>query len=280
MNYQVNGISKSGGMINDIVIDAVDCTDQEAINHYCEGKVFDGVIHLAASIPLSFWDETARRSLIQNMTMTLNLLEVCRKQNKAVFLYASGTSIYGYQKMLPVTEEIPPQPEGFYPLSKFFGELLCQQYEKRYEIPVVILRISAPYGPGMHKETVVGKFIRKALLSENITLYGTGNRSQDFTYIEDVTNAIVQAYEAKATDTFNVSSGVSTSMKELAETVLQVLPDSKSKIVYSNTEDPQENYRAAFSFEKASKSFSYQPEFTLARGIGEYAKVIKKELGL
>jgi UDP-glucose 4-epimerase len=280
MAYQVSGVDKSGGMIGDTSIDALDCTNQEALNRYCQGKSFDGIIHLAASVPPSFHGEEARQSLLENVQMTINLLEVAREQGGKVFIYASGTSVYGYPDKLPVTEETPAQPDGFYLLGKFFGELLCQQYQKEYKLPVAILRISAPYGPGMRKETVIRKFIKQALLSEDITLYGTGSRSQDFTYIEDVTGAIVQAYEAKATGIFNVSSGVSTSMKELAETILRVLPSSKSRIVYSGAKDPQEGYRAAFSFEKARGSFGYQPKFPLTRGIEEYARAIKEELGL
>ena len=280
MGYQFNGISKSGGMINDTLIDAVDCTDQEALNRYCKDKSFDGIIHLAASVPSSFYDETARQSIVQNVKMTMNLLEAFRKRSGGGFIYVSGTSIYGYPEKLPVTEETPPQPDGFYPLGKFFGELLCQQYQKEHNLCIAILRISAPYGTGMRRETVIDKFIRKALLSEDITLYGTGNRSQDFTYIEDVVNAITLAYEAKATGIFNVSGGTSTSMKQLAEIVLSILSKSKSNIIYSGIDDPQEDYHAAFSFEKARKTFSYQPRFSLKEGLQKYVEAIREELGV
>ena len=278
--YEVACISKSGGLASNLLVDAVDCADAEALNRYCEGKSFDGVIHLAASVPSSFWDDVAKQSIIRNIKMTMNILEVSRKLSSSLLIYASSISVYGYPEKLPVTEETPAQPDGFYPLGKFFGELLCQQYQNTDNLAITILRISAPYGPGMSKETVIKRFIKQALLSKSITLYGKGTRSQDFTYIEDITDAIAQAYKAKATGIFNVSSGTSTSMKELAKTVLRVLPNSKSRIVYSGTGDPQENYRVAFSFEKARRSFGYQPEFPLAKGIEEYAKVIKKELGL
>jgi UDP-glucose 4-epimerase len=278
--YQFNGVSKSGGMLNGTLINALDCTDQEALNRYCEDKSFDGIIHLAASLSSSFYDETARLSVVQNVKMTMNLLEVFRKQSGGVFIYASSTSVYGYPERLPVTEETPAKPNGFYPLGKFFGELLCQQYQKEHNLCIAILRISAPYGPGMRRETVIDKFIRQALLSEAITLYGTGSRSQDFTYIEDVVNAIALAYEAKATGIFNISSGTSTSMKQLAEIVLSILPKSKSKVIYSGTDDPQEDYHAAFSFEKARKTFNYQPSFSLEEGLQRCAEAIREELRL
>jgi len=278
IGYQFNGISKRGGMINDILIDAVDCTDQEALKCYCGDKLFNGIIHLAASVPSSFYDETARQSLVQNVKMTMNLLEAFRKQNGGVFVYASSTSIYGYPEKLPVIEETPPHPDGFYPLGKFFGELLCQQYQKEHNLCIAILRISAPYGSRMRRETVIDKFIRKALLSEDITLYGTGSRSQDFTYIEDVVNAMTLAYEAKATGIFNISGGTSTSMEQLAEIILSILPESQSNIIYSGIDDPQEDYHVAFSFEKAREVFSYQPRFSLKEGLQKYVEVIREEL--
>ncbi len=276
--YQVNGISRSGGVTNGTLIDAVDCADEGGLSRYFEDKSFDGIIHLAASVPSSFHDEEARKSVVENVVMTVNILEAFRKQCGGMFVYASGSSVYGYSQRLPVTEETHPNPDGFYPLGKFFGELLCQQYIREYKSCIAILRISAPYGPGMPRETVIGKFIRAVLLSQDITLYGTGSRSQDFTYIEDVTDAIVSAYQTKTTGIFNVSSGASTSMKGLAEMVLDVLPASKSKIVYAAKDDPQEGYHAAFSFEKAGKSFGYKPKVSLKEGIRKYAEAIQEEL--
>lgn len=280
MGYKVIGVSKKGGVVGDVLVDTVDCSDQEAINRYCNGKLFDAVFHLAAFIPPvppAFSESTAKQSLIENVKMVINLLAICQKRRGIRLIYASSTSVYGYQKKLPVTEKAQPQPFGFYPLCKFFGELICQQYQKEHGLLTAILRISAPYGPGMHRETVIRKFIRYALLSEDITLYGTGNRSQDFVYIEDVTDAMVQAYQAKATGVFNVSSGTSTSMKELAKTVLRVLPDSKSRIIYADIADPQEHYRAAFSFEKAKKSFGYEPKVSLREGVQKHIEAIREE---
>lgn len=279
-DYKVAGISRTGGITNNVVVDAVDCTDAEALNRYCEGKSFDGVIHLAASIPSSFWDNEAKQSIVQNVQMTMNILEVCKKLSISQLTYASSTSIYGFPGQLLVTEETLVHPNGFYPLGKFLGELLCHLYQNKYNLAIAILRISSPYGPEMNKETVVKKFIRQALLSKNITLYGSGTRSQDFTYIEDITQAITQAYEAKAIGIFNVSSGTSTSMEELARIVLKVLPKSKSEIVYTGIDDPQDNYRGLFSIEKAGTSFGYKPRFPIKEGIRKYTEAIEKELAL
>jgi len=279
-DYHVHGISKEGGNINNIVIDAVDLLDKAALDSYCKNKSFDAVIHLAAIIPSNFRDEIGRYSLVQNVQMTINMLEAYREQKGQVFIYASSSSIYGFPDDLPVTEKTPARPDNFYSIGKFFGEVICQQYQREYKLPVAILRISAPYGPGMRRETVVKKFIKNALLSDDITLYGTGRRSQDFIYIEDVVSAMIQAYQAGATGVFNVSTGTSTSMKELAEIVLQVLPHSTSKIVYAGIDDPQEDYHAAFSFENAKESFNYEPRFTLEEGIQKYAEAVRQELGL
>ena len=280
LGYQVCGVSRSGGIVKGVPVDVVSCASRTALASYCRGKSFDGVVHLAAAVPTDFCGADAKRSMLQNARMTMNVLEILGKQGVGSFIYASSTSVYGYPKESPVTEETPVQPAGFYPLGKFVGELLCQQYQEELNLPVAILRISAPYGPGMRRETVVTKFVKKAILSEDLTLYGTGSRGQDFIHRDDVTNAIVYAFQAKATGRFNVSTGVQTSMKKLAETILRVVGGSKSRIAYAGVDDPQESYRAAFSFEKARRSFGYQPEFPLARGVEEYAKVIRRESGL
>lgn len=273
--WRVSGISRYGGIVGDVLIDAVDCSNYDAIGKYCDGKLFDSVIHLAASIPYLLWDDVARESIISNAKMTMNLLDVFKKLNNGIFIYASSVSVYDFPDEHLVTEQSTIQPDGLYPLGKFFGELLCHQYQKNYKLPVAILRIAAPYGPDMSRVTVVKKFIQQALLGEMITLFGTGHRSQDFVYIDDIVNAIIGVCESRISGIFNVSSGSSTSMLQLATTILGALPESKSNIAFFG-DDFQERYHAAFSFAKAKNAFNYEPKVFLNEGIYKCVEFLRK----
>ena len=274
--YTVFGISKSGGSVAGHHITPVDMTNAQALASYCADKAFDAVFHLAAVIPVSFSDNTARESLMANVTSTLNLLEVFKQKEWNVFVYASSTSIYGTPLIHhPIMENFPALLYNFYSTGKYFGEMLCEQFRIAHNLCISSLRISSPYGPGQRRETVITKFIKMALQSEDITLYGTGQRKQDFIYIDDVVEAFLLAYQKKASGVFNTASGVSISMKELAETILKVIPTSQSKIVYTGIMDPQEHYRVEFSIEKAKKELGYIPMFSLADGIKRYVDTIQ-----
>ena len=279
--YTVFGISKSGGSIAEHRIIPVDMTNIQALADYCADKVFDAVFHLAAAIPLSFNDSTAKDSLMANITSTLSLLEIFRQKEWSRFIYASGSSIYGRPTIHhPITEYWPALSDNFYSTGKYFGEVLCEQFRIADDLCISSLRISAPYGPGQRRETVISKFVRMALQSENITLYGTGQRRQDFTYVDDVVEAFMSACQKKARGVFNITSGVSVSMKELAETILRAIPASHSEIVYTGILDPQEHYQIEFSIEKAKKELGYTPAFTLADGIKRYVDTIQHETAI
>jgi UDP-glucuronate 4-epimerase len=270
--YIVFGISKNGGNIAGHIIIPVDMTNAIALASYCEDKSFDAVFHLAASVPSSFNDNTAKESLLTNVTSTLNLLDIFKQKRWNVFIHASSTAVYGSPLIHEViTEDCPVSLNNFYSIGKYFAEVLCEQFRAAHDLCISSLRISAPYGPGQRKDTVITRFIKMALQSEDITIYGSGQRKQDFTYIDDVVEALILAYQKRACGIFNIASGVPVSMKELAETILKVIPASKSKIVYTGIPDQQEHYRPNFSIEKAKNELGYAPMFLITEGIKRYA---------
>lgn len=273
LGHHVRGISLYSGRVHDIEIDAVDCCSMEVLESYFADKSVEAMIHAAAIIPSDWWSEESRQSLHQNLQMTMNMLEIARRRGSR-FLYISSISVYLTPAVLPVTEDSPIRPLGYYTLGKLFGEMACQQYWEGFGLPVCILRVAAPYGYGAARETVVGKFIRQALTSGGITVYGAGSRSQDFVYVRDICNAAALAINGRVNGVFNVSSGVETSMRALAETVLREVSGTKSKIVSLATADPQENYHMAVSYDKARDTFGYEPRYSLAEGIREFVRDI------
>jgi len=98
-------------------------------------------------------------------------------------------------------------------------------------------------------------------------LFGTGSRTQDFVYVDDVVQAMWEAYQQRACGIYNIASGQPVSMRELAKIVCDLVPDTKSKIIFSEKPDPQESYRGVFSIEKAKSDFGYLPKTNLRDGL-------------
>lgn len=277
--YQVYGISKRGGNIKGIQVDAVDCTNWEQLASYCAGKSFDSIVHLAALLHSRLWGrEDTNISMLQNVAMVANLMGIIGEgtSTKTNFVYASSISVYGSLGRMLVTENALANPNNPYLLGKYFGELLCRHYQE-VGFPIAILRISAPYGLGMH-DTVVNKFLMRAMVSKELPLFREGDRSQDFVYIKDILEGIELACKTKANGIFNISSGKATSMKELAEAVLKVVPYSKSKIVHIPLDDPERDYQASYSYDRAKRAFGYQPMYSLEMGLKETGDAMKREL--
>lgn len=259
-------ISRNGGQVDGIHVDSVDLTSAEEVAEWHRNKpVFDTIFHLAALIPSSFESSEDDELYFDNIHMMHNILSLAIS-DKSSIVYISSSSVYSADNV-PLTEDMVPQPDNMYSLSKYVGELLCNIAYMRYGLSTAILRISAPYGPSQKAQTVINIFLRAALESRDISVYGSGNRTQDFTYIDDVIQAMWLACRKKASGVYNIASGKPVTMYELAKTVLSVEPQSKSKILYSGTPDSQETYRGVFSIEKAQDILGYLPGTTLEKGL-------------
>lgn len=278
--YDVSAISKTGGNIGDFKIDAVDCTDWDALEKYISGNQFDSVIHLAASIHSKLWGrDDSNISMLKNTQMVANILGILKNRSKNNFnlVYVSSVSVHSGLNNINIFEDLPINPINPYSMGKYFGELICQYYIS-IGVPIAILRVAAPYGFRMH-DTVLKKFIERAIYSQDLGLYGDGSRSQDFVYIKDIVEGIVLACDKRANGVFNISSGKSVSMKELAEMVLKIMPHSKSKIVHAPQDDPEKDYNVSYLYERARRSFGYKPKYSLEMGLKETINEMMKEIG-
>src|SRR5918995_2824610 len=160
----------------------------------------DYVLHQAAvpSVQRSVTDPLGTNRA--NVTATLNLLESCRKAGVRRFVYAASSSAYGDTEVLPKIEEMPPNPLSPYALQKLVGERYCKLYYDLYGLETVSLRYFNVFGPSQdpHSEysAVIPKFITRLLANEPITVYGDGEQSRDFTYIDNVVDANLLALRA------------------------------------------------------------------------------------
>lgn len=266
LGHDVKAVSLHGGNVAGLKVEAVDVEDEQSLRSYCADLEVDAVVHLACRIPHSFADVDARDVLVPNMLSTLLVLEASVRMKAKKFVYSSSSSVYSSQGG-HFSEDTPIRSLNFYSTSKYFGELLCEQFTATGRLRCISLRISAPYGPSYPRLSVIQRFIKAALEHQDICLWGSGKRSQDFTYIDDVVDAIFLALDGNVAGAFNIASGQTVTMRELAEKVISAVPGCSSQIVYSGEPDPQEDYAPYYDLDRANKLLGYQPKVGLDEGL-------------
>jgi nucleoside-diphosphate-sugar epimerase len=173
----------------------------------------DVVIHQAAipSVPLSL--QKPLESHQANATGTLQLLEMARKHQVKRFVYASSSSVYGESPVLPKKETMTPEPLSPYAVNKLCGEYYCRVYANLYALETVCLRYFNVFGPRQNPDSpyaaVIPKFISALLQKQSPIIYGDGEQSRDFTYIDNVVEANICAsqHPGLSGEVFNVAGG-------------------------------------------------------------------------
>jgi UDP-glucose 4-epimerase len=183
-------------------------------------KDADGVFHFAA-LWLLHCHEYPRSAF------DVNVLEACVANEVSRLVYSSSASVYGDAVTEPMAEDHPFNNENFYGATKIAGEAMARAYFHRYDLPYVGLRYMNVYGPRQDYQGAYIAVIMKMLDSidrgEPLTVYGDGSQAYDFVYVGDCAAANVCAMKAETADRFyNVGTGVRTTIKELAETLLEV----------------------------------------------------------
>jgi len=201
-----------------------DVLHTDILNEAMKGK--DYVFHLAA-LWLLHCHEYPRSAFHVNIEGTFNVLEACVRHKIKKLIYSSSASVYGDAVELPMTEDHIYNNKTFYGATKIAGEHMCRAYHHRYGLDYVGLRYMNVYGARQDYKGAYIAVIMKMLdrLDNGLPplVYGDGSQSYDFIYVSDVARANICALLSDATDTcYNVGSGVQTSIKELAQVILDI----------------------------------------------------------
>jgi UDP-glucose 4-epimerase len=186
----------------------------------------DGVFHLAA-LWLLQCQEYPRAAFEVNVRGTFNVLEACIAMGVKRLVYSSSASVYGDAVEEPMTEDHPFNNTNFYGSTKIAGEAMARALHHRYGLPYVGLRYMNVYGPRQDYQgayiTVIMKMLDAIDRGEQLVIYGDGSQAYDFVYVTDCAAANLCAMRVDTTDRFyNVGTGVRTTVKEIAELLLEV----------------------------------------------------------
>ena len=231
----------------------------------------DQIYNLACPASPPKYQQDPIYTLKVNFQGVLNLLELAKK-HKATILQSSTSEVYG-------EPEVSPQHENYrgnvntigirscYDEGKRIAETLMMDYHKQHNVDIRIVRIFNTYGPRMDKYDgrVVSNFINQAIHDKDITLYGKGDQTRSFCYIDDLLNGLICLMNSSYTQPMNIGNPYEISVTELANIIIR-LTNSKSSIVYKPlpSDDPT-NRRPDIS--RAREILHWEPRYDLEDGI-------------
>ena len=171
----------------------MDLADREAIASLFQQYSFQRVIHLGAQAGVRYSIENPHAYADANLIGHLNILEGCRHHKIEHLLYASSSSVYGLNRKMPFsTDDTVDHPVSLYAATKKANELMSHTYSHLYQLPTTGLRFFTLYGPWGRPDMALFKFTRAMIAGEAIDVYNRGQMKRDFTYIDDIAEAIVR----------------------------------------------------------------------------------------
>ena len=248
-----------------------DITDLDAVHKACAGVDF--VLHQAAipSVPKSVLDPLGSNRA--NVDGTVNLLVAARDAKVKRVVYAASSSAYGDTPTLPKQEAMKPDPISPYAVAKLAGEQYMVSFYRCYGLETVCLRYFNVFGPRQDPSSpyagVLAKFITQMLRGERPTIYGDGEQSRDFTYIDNAVTANFLACEAPAEkaagEVFNVAAGRRVTLNEMYA-LLQSLIGYRENPIYAPERGGDIKHSLA-DISKAEAALGYKPVVDFEDGL-------------
>ncbi len=246
-----------------------DIRDTSAIDKALGGV--EAVFHLAAAVGNVRSIEDPREDSEVNVLGTIRVLEGMRRSGTRRLVMSSSAAIFGEPRRLPIDEAHPTEPDSPYGVSKLAAEKHCLCYGRLYGWQVACLRYFNVYGVNQRFDAygnVIPIFATRLLRGEPLIVYGDGEQTRDFVDVQDVARANRLALEAGISGSFNIGSGVVTTINELAALIQSCA--GRSATVHYEAARSGEVRQSVADLAASRKSLAYAPEVDLRRGLGRY----------
>lgn len=246
-----------------------DIRDRDVLANAAEGV--DTIFHLAA-IRITQCAEEPRLALEVLADGTFNVLEAAVKSNVRKVVASSSASVYGLADEFPTTErQHPYNNRTLYGAAKVFNEGLLRSFNDMYGLPYIALRYFNVYGPrmdvyGVYTEVLI-RWMQRIKQGLPPLIFGDGQQTMDFVHVADIARANILAAESDVSDeTFNVASGVETSLNDLAQALLKVMnSDLKPEYAAERKVNPVQRRLADTS--RAKKQIGFEAKISLEEGL-------------
>lgn len=245
----------------------------------CKGV--DYVLHQAA-LPSVFRSvENPATTTDINIMGTLNVLECSRRQGVRKLMFASSSSVYGDTPTLPKSEDMHPAPLSPYAASKLTGEYYCRIYANLYKMPSIAFRYFNVFGPKQNPNSeyaaVIPKFITSLMADRQPTVFGDGEQSRDFTYVDNVVQTVLGACEQDkiTSGEYNLACGGQYTLNNLLDRLRELLgKDIKARYTDFRPGDVKHSFAA---ITKLQKDFGTTPAIDFEDGLERTITFFKQE---
>ncbi len=261
------------GVAGDVAVHRIDLRDAAAVRALFQREKFAAIGHLAAragvrpsiSQPQLYYDT--------NVSGTLHLLEAARQTGIERFIFASSSSVYGISKTVPFSEDLHlTQTISPYAATKIAGEFLCSTYSHLYQMRIVALRFFTVYGARQRPDLAIHQFTRRIDAGEPIEQFGDGSTRRDYTYIDDIIQGVMAAfdYAGPLFDIFNLGESQTIELRELIGAIEDLL--GKKARINQLPEQPGDVPLTCADISKARKLLGYNPATPLKIGLPKFVE--------
>lgn len=263
------GSGIAGGPERGVELVVGDIRDEALAREACKG--IDAIVHLAANTGVMPSIENPRKDCMTNVIGVFNYLEAARMNGVERFVFASSGAPVG-ERTPPIHEEMAARPISPYGASKLAGEAYCMAYHGSFNLGAAALRFGNAYGRhSTHKGSVVARFIKHILAGEPMTIYGDGNQTRDFIYVEDITRAIRLALERDGIggEVFQIATHREHTVLEVARELNRLSEKhlGRSCEIIHEKEREGEVRRTYSDISKARKILGFSPVYDLTEGL-------------
>ena len=228
--------------------------------------LFDATVNLAARAGVRQSVRDPASYLQTNIVGTLNLLDYCRERGVSKFVLASTSSLYGANNPCPFSEDAnTDRPLSPYAASKKAAEALAFSYHYLHGLDVTILRYFTVYGPAGRPDMSLFRLVQRISEGRPFTVFGDGNQSRDFTYVDDIARGTVAGLTHLAYEIINLGSNRPLKLNE-AIGLVELMTARKANIVHAPS-DPSDVRASWANIDKASRLLNWHPQVGFAAGV-------------
>lgn len=261
------------GFARDVAVHHIDLRDSESVRKVFHREKIDAIAHLAARAGVRPSIQHPRLYYDTNVTGTLHLLEAARLTGVQRFIFASSSSVYGASKTIPFSEDQHlTQTLSPYAATKIAGEFLCSTYSHLYGLRVIALRYFTVYGPRQRPDLAIHQFTRRIYCGQAIDQFGDGSTRRDYTFIDDVIQGTMAAfdYDGPLYDVFNLGESQTIQLKSLISAIENAL--GKRAKINRLAEQPGDMPHTYADISKARKLLGYNPTTNLSEGLPKFVE--------
>jgi len=255
----------------DVSIHQIDLRDSAAVNLLFHREKFDAIAHLAARAGVRPSINQPQLYYDTNVSGTLHLLEAARQTGIERLIFASSSSVYGVSKTVPFSEDLHlTQTISPYAATKVAGEFLCSTYSHLYQMQIVALRFFTVYGARQRPDLAIHQFTRKINGGQPIDQFGDGTTRRDYTYIDDIIQGVMAAFDYKGPlyDLFNLGESETIQLKDLIAAIEKTL--GKKAKINQLPEQAGDVPLTCADISKARKLLGYNPTTPLSVGLPKF----------